>query len=83
MRKLTLVSTLLVCFVAPIYSASHTNCTTCESPNLSIYIDDVPIREFSFSQKNYKRILPIGTKKVPNVSAIYKMCGKTENLNVS
>jgi len=50
---------------------------------LLVYVDGIQIREFSFAQKNYKRVLPYGSEKVPVVKAYYKTAEKTEKLNVA
>ena len=50
-----------------------------QSPELLVYVDGIQIREFSFAQKNYKRVLPYGSEKVPVVKAYYKTAEKTEN----
>lgn len=58
-------------------------CIDCKAHNISIYVDDVEIREFSCSQKNYKRVLPFGSKKIPTVKANFKTSKNSEILKIT
>ena len=63
---------------------NHTKpCIDCKAHNISIYVDDVEIREFSCSQKNYKRVLPFGSKKIPTVKANFKTSKNSEILKIT
>ena len=62
-------------------SNNHTH--VCKARKMSIFVDGIEVREFSFAQKNYKRVLPFGTKKIPTISAHYNVDGKSEQLNIT